>query len=553
MQYRFFFLFGAHYYSNSGGEIGIQLAFNAVAWTFLFLVLALGLFQIGLTNTFRFSKLSIGLLLCYSLLLFSLLLAGGQYGNFALRFLALSAGLLLLVSLQQFKLSKQNLNFLFVILLTAALLEALLGWWQFLDLVYSEQNRFFTVSNSVGVFHQINLMASFMATGLVLSIFVLGVDLEHKLANKVVHWACAFSPILFLHLIVITGSRTGWFGAVVGLLLLAPYAVKRVPRVYLLSWSLALVSGYFVHNVFTSTSDWVPREREIISLEGLRTTIYPQVIDLGLERPILGHGYGSFESSYVWNVAQEHALDQSYPGPIKNLSHPHNELLFWWIEGGLIALLALLVAAYMVLRRIWKYAWRQRLAYLGLLFPVVLHSQTEYPFYVSLVHFVVFLFFIYLVDAEQENYKEYNLRGGVLFSAVAVIIPVIGALFMYTSIQTGRAMLAYETGQNRSFEALTNVINPVGWRDDLEWSLNSRLLLEGVLQDDPELVQLFVSWALDLVARQPRVLYYQSLVLAYTVQGNTIELQRIKDEAYFLFPDDSFELEDIESELVRTI
>lgn len=87
-------------------------------------------------------------------------------------------------------------------------------------------------------------------------------------------------------------------------------------------------------------------------------------------------------------------LSRRVPG----LTYPHNDLLFWWVEGGAVALLGLLVMGvsgfWLLLRR----PGVRQLALLACLMPILLHTQLEYPLYQSPVHWLLVLILVNLAD-----------------------------------------------------------------------------------------------------------------------------------------------------------
>ncbi|STW66278.1 lipid A core-O-antigen ligase [Klebsiella michiganensis] len=88
-------------------------------------------------------------------------------------------------------------------------------------------------------------------------------------------------------------------------------------------------------------------------------------------------------------------LSRRVPG----LTYPHNDLLFWWVEGGAVALLGLLVLGvsgfWLLLRR----PGVRQLALLACLMPILLHTQLEYPLYQSPVHWLFVLILVNLAGS----------------------------------------------------------------------------------------------------------------------------------------------------------
>ncbi|OLF34674.1 pilin glycosylation ligase domain-containing protein, partial [Psychrobacter sp. Cmf 22.2] len=82
-----------------------------------------------------------------------------------------------------------------------------------------------TVNNRpYGIFQQPNVMASFLATGLALSGYLLARQPHDKYLSwrqKIVFLYAI--PLITIPLLVVLASRTGWLGAVIATAMVAPY------------------------------------------------------------------------------------------------------------------------------------------------------------------------------------------------------------------------------------------------------------------------------------------------------------------------------------------
>jgi O-antigen polymerase len=91
---------------------------------------------------------------------------------------------------------------------------------------------------------------------------------------------------------------------------------------------------------------------------------------------------GRFYSLYLEKQAEVLASDSTIPLPnTQAQTHPHNELLFWWIEGGVIPVLSLLLFALWFSIRVWRHGTINHKAVWVCCIPILLHTQTEYPLY----------------------------------------------------------------------------------------------------------------------------------------------------------------------------
>ena len=93
-----------------------------------------------------------------------------------------------------------------------------------------------------------------------------------------------------------------------------------------------------------------------------RLTTYSLTFDIIKENPLSGIGYGGFLSSFRHHYAkekEENSLIETIGN--NNMSHPHNEFLFWTVEGGIIPFIGMLIIFFAFIIMIWK-TKKQRLA-----------------------------------------------------------------------------------------------------------------------------------------------------------------------------------------------
>lgn len=466
------------------------------------------------------------------------------------RFLGLVAGLAVYIALLQFDLRKADVLLLLSLLLGAVLIEAIIGWLQ----LYTNSRHIdlapYNNTSPAGVFQQVNVMASFLAGGLVMSGYLATryAELEPGVLRRILWVPVLAVPVLAIHLLLFLSSRTGLLGAVVGVSLLFPlvWQTRRQRLVY--GWIGAMVIGLLLSLSIENlgVSGFQGAGKNVISLQSLRSIHMPQTVNMILERPVSGYGYGKFERSYVEYTAKRYA-DGEDPNPgIGGLDHPHNELLMWATEGGIVALAALLLAAWFVWSAIVKLPVPQRLAAVAVLFPIVLHTQLEYPFYISLANWISFILLIYWIDSRVEANKSVRSEQTLIFATGAILIPSVTTLFMVTTLQSGYILARYELGQEDDVSTMNNMLNPVVWHDRMLLAINFRLVLNGISFRDPGLAQSFIDWAPGYLARYPRPDYYRYLMLAYQVSGDIPAATQIRDRAAYLFPGMTFELVDLD-------
>ena len=534
------FLLAMHYFQHNPGGSGLELSFNAMSWIPFSFAIAFGLLEICRQRVWRYSRMTIVLTACCTMLTLPAFYPNADAAQSLPRLLGLWAGLLFFVGLQQFSFNHKQRQRMLWFVLAAVWIQSGFGWVQFMLLEPGNPIGYDTVANRpYGIFQQPNVMASFLATGLVLSGYLLA---RIPMYRGKWSWQQCFlllTPVVTLPLLVVLSSRTGWLGAIAGTLLLIPYLRRFAAKAQWRMWLLMIVLGLSVSWHINSSSGWSVQENRL-SLVSARAMHIPQAANMFLNQPLTGYGYGTFEVSYITQTARWHNEDPDSPAGMAALTHPHNELVFWAAEGGIIPLLALLAAATAVFLKIKKAREGTQLALVGLFFPIVLHSQLEYPFYHSLVHWVIFILLIYWVDNLTAKYYKKRMDYILSIRALVLTVPLITTGFMVTTLYSGAQLTKYETTHPANIDYLMRVNNPWAWQNRFEWDLHLTQLQLGIASDNPALIREYINWARDKAKQWPRPDLYQNLITAHAQLGQQDQAAQILDEAQFLYPNHTF-------------
>jgi len=538
------FLVAMHFFMPNPGGSGLALSFNATTWLMLSLSLAIGLYQLGTACYLRYNKLTIGLFICCIMMTLPVFYAASAPALAVTRLSGLWAGLLLFVALQQFRFSNKQKQRLLWFITIAVFIEAIFGWIQFLLLEPDNPFGYNTLQNRpYGIFQQPNVMASFLATGLALSGYLLTRQ-PIKYQRHISEVALLYiMPVVTVPLLIVLGSRTGWLAALLSTALVLPYVYRFATRKRMAGWSLAILLGVGLG----FSSFMLPAEQESVAsqkvhLESPRKYTFPQALDMLIEKPFTGYGYGRFEAEYIVYTARQHQLNGNYKPGLASMDHPHNELLYWGVEGGLLPLLAIVLAAVFVLARLSRAKKGTRLAMFGLFVPIVLHSQLEYPFYHSAIHWVTFVILLYWVDQRTGSYHQvsFSIISQAALRVFSLVMPIVASVYLLSSLHTNYVLTQFERSQPKDPDILNQVSNPIVWQDRYDWDIYSTFLNIGLIKQQNEFIQPYIDWSLKIIKDKPRPAFYNNLILAYLGQGETVKAEQIRSEAQFLFPDKDF-------------
>ncbi|PSJ46733.1 ligase [Zobellella endophytica] len=543
---------GMHFFMHNPGGAGLYLPFNMVGWIFVSLLIGLGLWQMTLNQAVDYSRFHLWCWLAFALLLLPLLYPNNRFADHALpRLAGVAGGLLFYFSLLQCRFDPARRYRLLHLVLAGITLEALFGLVQYYLLTPGNWIGYNIQSNRpYGIFQQPNVMASLMATGLVLACY-LWLEEQRRLAPGQRLWLGGVLIATAL-LLVVGQSRVGQLGALVGLLLLLPLAWHQgrrrlLPALALIAagvalglWSLTLVEG-------------VQRGLDVYTASGLRKHYWAQSLALIGQHPWLGVGYGDFEHQFMRFYAGQREALSGLPPMEPNLDHPHNELLYWGVEGGLLPVFAILLAALAFVRLLARAPWHQALALTALVWPIALHSQTEYPLYHSLAHWIILLTLLYWADSRLAPPERRPFRPWLLARFTALLIPALVVPFMLTGLQTAYVVTQYERGGYREPQRLLAASNPMAWLTRLEFNAMSLRLVVGAQQRDLRALQAYLSWGEEFVRHTPRSNIYYNMVLALNHLDRRQEAERLLALARHYYPGEQLLHQDSISKALRSL
>jgi len=352
------FLIAPFYYQDNLGGEGLGLPFNAVIWIPVVCLIGVGLISLLQTGAWvkpRFLAL-IGL--------FPLLIVLGGFasglerpGEWIVRIGVLVGGMLLWFALFQVRFQRRDVEGLLYILLAGLLLHGVVGLVQMLPEPLFK--GWIPVANQklLGMFQQPNLQASLMATAIALAIY-----LAASPGFKAQRWPMITLVFLTLALasfeVVASGSRVGLLSALLVVLLVAVTnaARWRVRPFLFIALATTIIAGGGMGFVKTNGALQAYNKLERLADEGQdpRPHVYRIAVDAWERSALLGHGIGSFQREFQNQRIEYYDPERGEVIDNARFSHPHNELLFWAIEGGVIALIAISCAVAAVVLQLYR-------------------------------------------------------------------------------------------------------------------------------------------------------------------------------------------------------
>lgn len=533
-------LLGAHFFMHNPGGSGLSLPFNMVGWIFVAILIATGLWLVTQQGALRLSHSHLLLWAGGLLLILPVLYTQPQWRDLALpKLFALVGGLLFYFALLQCRFSRQQRYVLLYLVVGSVFIEALFALTQYYLLTPGNWIGYnTTINRPYGIFQQFNVLASFLATGVALALYLLRHDpLVARQSWRL--WLCLATLASSSLLLLVIASRIGHLGAVLVALILWPMLWHHSRR--LAGWALAaLLVGIIVAVV---SQHWMGAGRDLAAYQqvGMRWVYWPKAIEMFLLKPWLGWGYGGFEYTFVHHFYGPGNWHDGMPIMEQNLDHPHNETLYWAVEGGVVALFGLVTLLCGYGRSLYVAGRGKGLALLALALPILLHTQTEYPLYHSLLHWVVLMLVFWFADEEAEaGIRSYPFPYWLLLRSIAIGVVVLVVGYMATGLQTAWLVTKYERSTTPQPQLLMDVINPLPWLTRVEFDVMTLRLILALQSNSGHELEAYVNWGTAFIHTTPRANVYHNMRLALERLGRHAEAAQLLIEAKRLYPGDPF-------------
>ncbi|OVZ79677.1 hypothetical protein CV016_10220 [Yersinia kristensenii] len=514
-----------HYEINRGGA-GLHLPHNIIIWAMMAL-LVIVLYWPQSAEARSVNAPSNLWLLCGALLLTlpGLWPASLQHiGAWLPRVLGLWGGIILLLGLFRLKLNHNARQAWLLLILLSAWGQAILALLQWFVFTADNWMEFDITQRPYGMFQQTNVLTSYLATGYGIATYLFMAS-----GNRVIRGISTLTLLVFPGMLMLLQSRIGWVGGVTTLSLLSLYYWRQRKMAWLWLFSLFSLLGAFYLQEQMKVSILVAKGAS----NQERWLMLEYTWQMIQQRPWLGWGYGSFESSFARELVQNGLIfkDSGYP------SHPHNEVLYGWVEGGIVALAGMLVLVAGYIKPLLIQPKRVFPLWV-LTLPIALHLMTELPLYQSAGHWLMLILLGRLMVPENMLVPIASplplwrrwLQGVIVLSALCTL------LFMVTGFKTGRVLTLSERGGLVDMQPLDKLINPYIQWERYQYIQHINLLLQFNQNPDPALLTQFRVWAEQYIQLHNDPNVYQSLIMITQYQNDLTQANHLRNTAHALFP-----------------
>lgn len=529
-----FLLFSIFFYIPNVGGFGFSLPFNSFALLSLTWALLIVVYQSIKSN----HPIKSDRFLAVSFVIFTLLLLPLMWSKQVQLYSALPRLIFIILGLHtyfcllQIKNKKKFNESLLYLICFSTLLSACFALYQFYLMT---ADSYFAIKieyvRPVGIFQQVNVLASYTATGIAISLYLL--TRSKQKSFKKFLYLCVFvnSWALFL-----TQSRTGFLAYGVIICWYIFFILKeREIRTLLTLISCILASFVMAKTIPYSTGNEHVTKKEIFSSPNERLHIYQDSLEAFLEKPIFGHGYGSFHR-VITDLSATKAADRNNINIGKRITHPHNELILWLVEGGIITALAIILLFYYLCSTIYSSNSKNKFGLFLLVTPILLHCNTEHPFYQSFIHFFVLIFLLFYIT-KACNVNESTIQINLSLLKIAnLLIAVFITLFTLTAIQSSIVLRHYIYSEPNNHLLLSKTLNPFIEYKFKEIQINTLKLEVAIRNQNYAEINSFLNWSEEFLQVYPSDYIYFERIRALISLGLKEHAKAERKLAKTLYP-----------------
>lgn len=425
----------------------------------------------------------------------------------------------------QVPLTSQHRRLLLCIMLVGADAQGLMAFcqrWVSSPDNWMEFNPF--TSRPYAIFQQPNLLASFIAMGSGIAYYFLV-----QQNNRIIMVMSCLSLGILVSCLTLQMSRTGWIGGVAVWVLLCGYYARLHFRKVIFASMLVLIiiiAAIVIHE---------PGVEPMVTPEASSRTrwlVVKYTWAMIMDAPFRGWGYGSFESQFAQFVGASEP-----DNVLSRITHPHNEILFGWVEGGMTALFGMLLLIIGGCRLLSP--WRQTLPIWGLGLPLWLHILTEFPLYQSTPHWLaILLLFRLAIPQENVTRREFSRKSSWMIRGSLIMLAFIVLPMLLTGLQTSVLLTQLERQRFTDVSVLARLPNAYIPLSRIQYDQHTALLISYNHTQDPALLESYRNWGSEYIRVHNDANVYLNLIRIEDFKGNPQRAEKIRKEAQMLFPGD---------------
>lgn len=412
---------------NIGGS-GLLMPNNTALWFLVGLLVILGLYSI-----YQKSKIALSSFANYFILILAVIVVFSfikteatieQRFMFGVSFLGI---ILYFYSLYQWKVSHSFFLKILLFLSLVGLSHALVSVIQIQDpyhvwYVLTGYLPFnLAGARPIGIVQQVNMNATLLATVLVINLYLMT---HRSFQTYKWYWQILVisSTTASLYILMLSGSRAGFLALIVGLILVLAARFKGIKKnkiafvLWLFSAFVAIILALNFPGSTNNTDLLGSKLNQVIMGTDVRLFLYGSGWTLFWQSPWFGYGLGGYTQALMHYVEQFGMPPQIQGMKLVEFLHPHNEILYWMLQSGVVALVGIMALVTLYLKILFRQRVRFAIGVLGLAMPMLIQAQLSSPFIFSSIHLLLPLFFLHY--GIRNDKKIYCFKLGLITKRV---------------------------------------------------------------------------------------------------------------------------------------
>lgn len=535
------FIISVNFSTVSLGGVGLSLPPNIAIWFSISFFILHSLLKIIFTKKLILSPLIPAVFLTLVILVFiGLINTNSDNQEIILIVLQLVGFLLVFISITQYKLSSNTIQKILYIIVFSSIIQVIYATAQIHHNPLTTPTfliKFLGINKPpVGGFLQVNALSIFLVTSVIISIYLLFQKIFQK--QRLMRVMLLFSMFGNGYILATISSRAALLSLGLSvLLILFSQWVNVKKRTY---WTTLLLSGLSIGLLvgFIFGTGLNKLENKTVST---RLFAWSLSIEAIKEQPLLGHGLGDFPKAffdqnekYSRQIGQEKASHE-----VGLWGHPHNELLYWGVQSGLIGVFSILLfVLYYILLLFRIYKPREALQYIALLLPITLSTQVSLPFYLSTLVMLLFVFLISfpitsrkrVISIPASNFLKNFLI--VFFTLVFLSY----SWFLKETLRGGIAITNYVKIENSDFSLIKNELNNPYWGTVATNYAHQLFMNIAYNRGDKVEARKHLLWFEDQLKIEEEPMYYEILLNNYPLFHEKSNYETLREKAKYRYP-----------------
>lgn len=503
------------------GGFALDIPQNIITWAFVGVFISLILAKIINRGEVLISKNTMTFAYFVLVVVASYILNHGLSLDGIMIMLGLLLSFLVFLSFQQQQLNLKNILFFLII---TAIANTFIGFFQLFEIVSITNYLYISELRMTGLFGQPNMFAIFLAVAFGASYIAVREDYVDK---KYFY----FGTLFFNTAIFTSNSRAGMLASIIIaiIILIIHKREREFIFLFLIVYVISIINFYALTLLITN----IDNEKIMIG-DPVRFDLYAMAIKVFLNNWMTGIGYDNFTINFFYKI-REIGTNNPY---LLNLEfrHPHNEILYWSLMGGVINLFGLVI---LLGKFIYDNYKNINIRYL-LLIPILISLCFEHPFINSTTVLVLFILFLNLTENEA-NYKKinFNIRLSikrVLFVSLS-IFSIISIYLCWNGINTLHHSIYLHQNQH-NIASLKNVENmplPFFGKEILNDKINQTIYNFAVLTKDPQAIENSLIYWEKRAEGYPKQSFLSKIYHLYYLQQNKKKMTELEDRLSNLY------------------